>query len=168
MLEFPQELYLKIANFIQWVIYHPLLWQDLSDSTKIPDELMIDEITIEMGKFFLMGQQNYLNDIIPVRMYGQQRVEIFKEDIVKLGTIHWNNLQKISDEKQIIIYGQYRGIDIVLANFVKHWDKIIYFEPNEYLLSRTKEYFTDDNIVFTSSKEIFNAYSLRGFILNDK
>ena len=165
MLDFPQELYLKIANFIQYVIYHPLLWQDLSDSTKIPDELMIDEITIELGKFIMMGENNYFLDPAPVRMYGQQRVEIFKEDIVKLGIAHWNNLQNIKDEKQIIIYGQYRGIDIVLANFVKHWDKIIYFEPNEYLLSRTKEYFTEDNIIFTSSKNILKDFP-EAMILN--
>ena len=150
MLEFPQELYLKIANFIQWVIYHPLLWQDLSDSTKIPDELMIDETTIELGKFMMMGEGNYYLDPSPVRMYGEQRILISKDSIKEIALQKYEFLQGLKDvnENYITLQGQYRGIDIILADFAKRWDKIRYIEPDKYILSRIKEYFTQDNIIF--------------------
>jgi hypothetical protein len=152
MLEFPQELYLKIANFIQWVIYHPLLWQDLSDSTKIPDELMIDETTIELGKFIMMGENNYFLDPAPVRMYGEQRIIVPKENIKTLALDRFQKLNQLFEiknkTKEIAINAEYRGIDVVLVQYVKQWGKIICCEPNEYLMSRLKEYFIDSNIVY--------------------
>lgn len=150
MLEFPKDLYAPIANFIQYVIYHPLLWQDLSGSVKIPDELMIDERTIELGKFIMMGEDCYYRDPAPIRMYGEQRIIVSKDEIKSIALQKYEFLQKLKDtnEVQITIQSNCRGIDIILANFVKQWDKIIYIEPNEYMLSRVKEYFTQDNIVF--------------------
>ena len=154
MLDFPQELYLKIANFIQWVIYHPLLWQDLSDSTKIPDELMIDETTIELGKFIMMGENNYFLDPSPVRMYGNQRILINKDDIRNLASDRFQKMQQlieIKDKvKEIAIRAEYRGIDIILVQHIKQFEKIVLCEPNEYLLSRLKEYFQGNNIIFSS------------------
>jgi len=155
MLEFPNELYLKIANFIQWIIYHPLFWQDLSDSTKIPDELIIDEITIELGKFIMMGENNYFLDPPPVRMYGNQRILINKDDIRILASDRFQKMQQLIEVKdkvdEIMLNAEYRGIDIVLIQHIKQWNKIICCEPNEYLLSRLKEYFTIDNIIFSQS-----------------
>ena len=150
MITFPKELYIPIANFIQHVIYQPLLWKDLSDSTKIPDELMIDERTIELGKFIMMDEDCYYRDPSPIRMYGNQRIIISKDEIKCIALQKYDFLQKLKDtnENQITLQGQHRGIDIVLANFVKQWDKIIYIEPNEYMVSGAKEYFTQNNIIF--------------------
>ena len=152
MLEFPSELYSKIANFVQWVIYNPLLWQNLSDSTKIPNELMIDEMTIELGKFIMMGENNYFLDPAPVRMYGEQRILINKEDIKNLALDRFqklNHLIEVKDKfEEIAINAGYRGIDIILVQHVKQWKKIFCFESNEYLISRLKEYFVDSNIIF--------------------
>lgn len=150
MLEFPKELYLLIANFIQYVIYHPLLWRDLSNSIEIPDELVIDEITIELGKFIMMGENNYFLDPVPVRMYGNQQIIVLKDDIKQLALTKYEFLSELKNKNdtELTIQGNCRGIDIVIANFVKQWNQIIYIEPSEYMLLRVKEYFTQDNIIF--------------------
>lgn len=148
-----RDLYLKIANFIQWVIYHPLFLGN-SDSEDIPKELLIDEVTVELGKFIMMGEKNYLSDPSPVRMYGNRRIEILKEDIKKIAIDIFQNLQeliKIKDEiNSIAIPAAYRGINIILVQHIKQWREVFCCEPNEYLSSRLKEYFKDKNLVFSS------------------
>lgn len=154
MITFDAALYPKMANFIQWVIYHPLLWNiaDYTDSNAIPPELLIDETTVELGKFIMMGEQGYFNDPSPIRMYGQQRINISKEKIKRLAQCRYDTVQYFTSSKERLsewhVCGELRGIDLVLVSYISPQTKIICYEPDAVLMSKIREYFTCSNIEF--------------------
>lgn len=150
-LEFDQKLRAPIANFIQWAIYHPLQWKNFDNPDIVPVELMVDEFTIELGKFILMGEHCYRQDPSPIRMYGLKQINIDKEKIIGIGYEKhelYRQFQTLPINASVKILGGYRGIDIILANIAKQFSSIIYIEPDECMLSQVRGYFQDSNIKF--------------------
>ncbi|HDZ77128.1 MAG TPA: hypothetical protein ENH41_03495 [Candidatus Omnitrophica bacterium] len=115
MLIFPKELYQPIARFIQRVIDKPTLWDiDKYSKDEIPKELLLDEYTIELGKFIMMGEEDYFKDIIPVRMYGNKRVNISKDEIKKIALKKFELIGKVQKGEKVLISDDFRGIDKIL------------------------------------------------------
>ena len=141
-----RDLYVKIANLVQYIIYNPILWNEQEACCgETPDVWTADEWTIEVGKFLLMGEDAYLRDITPVRRYDNNALLFQKNTIRNYGEQKYNLLQNLNKVKDladnILICEVGRGIDLVLADHIKQWSNILCYDVNDKILSATKNYF---------------------------
>lgn len=163
MLDFPKEIRQETAKLIQFIIYNPILWdvQEARGYHPPPAIWTADETAIETGKFILLGKEDYYKDPFPLRMYDSEKKPIFrKEEIDSQVEYKWRmfeNLSKIKDAtNNLLICEVGRGIDIVIANYIKKWDSIICYDSNAKVLEKTQLYFSNQkNIIFIIKNSAF-------------
>lgn len=150
MLKFNPNVTPKIAVLMQYVINHPVLWDKKEVIGNIPQAWIEDEFTIEVGKAILTGEEDYLKDPVPIRRYS---IDMFKkQNILRYALKKYNMLQALEHIKDdcdtLLICEVGAGLDIVLAESIKPWKKIICYDYNDAILQRSKEFFQDFKIEF--------------------
>ncbi len=101
--------------------------------------------TIEVLKCLFNGEQGYRLDPPPNRLknnYLWSQEEIIKNANAKIRMLDLLRENKdFSDTVFICEVG--RGIDVLLASFVKPWTKIVCYDNNEYVLGAMELYFKE-------------------------
>jgi len=147
----------QLKNFTQFVTFQLLPLYDQHHVGKGKDFWCVDWWTIEVGKFLFNGEETYLGDPPPYRLRNNKNFA--KEKIIEDGKVKlamFETLKKIKDSADTLLVCEVgRGLELILAHFVKKWKKIYCYDYNPLYKDLLDTYFVNQlgmNIVFNNCK----------------
>lgn len=134
---------LKIFN--QSITMRPIPIDKQEAARKGKDIWCADWWTIEVLKCLFNGEETYRLDPPPNRLKNNKIWSM--EQIITSKNFKMNMMKLLEENKDfsdtLWVCEAGRGIDILLASFVKPWKKIVCYDSNEYILEEVNLYFKD-------------------------
>jgi hypothetical protein len=150
-----QAIFDQLKNFTQFVTFNLLPLYEQKSKGKGKDFWCTDWWTIEVGKYLFNGEETYMGDPPPYRLRDNtnfDKKKIIKDGNVKLAT--FEALQQVKDSADnLFVCKVGRGLELVLANFVKKWNKVLCYDDNKFYGELLNSYFVNQlrmNIEFTN------------------
>ena len=135
----------RLKDFLEYTESHPLplYVQDHYGDIGTRHFWCSDWWTEELIKCLLIGMVKYREMERPKKLQGNNK--FVPEHIIETARGKWNTMRTIARTKctcdNLFVCEVGRGIDIIMASFVKHWAKVIcydYITPHGHLI---EEYF---------------------------
>lgn len=145
-----------LINFLTYTQNNTIKPDSYTSIGTYPNMWTDDDWHMEIAKYLLVGKSNYLSYNPPSRLKGNPYYS--PEKLVEIGDAKLKTadiLSGISAEANVLLICEVgRGLDILIANSIKTWNKIICYDyvdyrahlssmfPNsiiEFLLSRSEE-----------------------------
>ncbi len=162
----------KLGNFIKHIIYHPFPVYNQRYFGEKEDMFMEDLFTIEMAKYFYIGEEKYCLDPIPRRLSctGSFKVEYIVSECKKFERKIIQDEKDIENSSILRIENVGRGLQLFLLTEQRAWKEIIaYDEDLRYFPLLTgffqEEFFsnrfwtTDDKLTIPKTKGDQYVYS---------
>jgi len=128
-----KELAIELMKFVQFVQTNLLPIHEQKHVGELgKDFFCVDWWTIEVCKCLFNGEQMYVEDPPPWRLRDNKNFDkqkIIKDAKKRLETIEMLKL-KHSEKEILIIHNVGRGLELVLANHFKQWDRAICYDKN--------------------------------------
>ena len=152
-----KELIIELMKFTQFVTAYLVPLHEQETIGKVgKDFFCTDWWTIEVAKCLFNGKETYLQDPPPWRL--RENKNFNKDSIIKDAEIRismFEKLKEIQDSAEQILFCKVgRGIDIILANYMKPWKRILCYDDNPHYGNFFNIYFKDKlnlNIEFTQT-----------------
>lgn len=142
---FDKDLKIELMKFTQFVTTNlvPLYEQKTRGEGK--NFFCEDWWNIEVLKFLFNGKSMYLEDPPPWRLIGNKNFS--KQEIIDDGEKRiamFKTLEEVKDSTDNILFCEVgRGIDIILANWIKKWKRILCYDENPHCGEYIKTFFKE-------------------------
>ena len=133
---------LKIKQFMQFVIDHPLSFDNQEVIVRDGYKWCQDWWTVEIGKFLINGEEIYKIEPPPHRLKDNPLWS--KEKIIRDGDFKLSMMKLLQENKDfadtLFSCEVGRGTDVLLASFIKSWKRIIGNDANPLVLEQANSY----------------------------
>ena len=116
----------RLGNFIKHIMYQPFPFENQRYFGK-KDELFFEDLfTIEMAKYFYIGEESYRSDPTPRRLactpsFNQEMI-ISECQSLEKRLIEFKHFMDIRSSLRVLHCG--RGLDLVLLLNLSNWNKV--------------------------------------------
>jgi len=134
-----------LRDLAQGIIWSPLPLDHQECQAEGNFRWCADWWTIEICKFFFLGERVYMDEKPPRRL--QYNPLFSKEFVQRTAGMKLDMLSALRSQPTLsgtlVVCEAGRGADILLASFVKKWDRIVAYDNSPYVVAVTLPYFRD-------------------------
>ena len=117
----------RLGNFIKHIQYQPFPFENQRCFGDPKEMFLEDHFTIELAKYFYIGEERYMSEPIPRRLICTKS---FSQEVIK--DICEEKKETIVQDKNSIdgssilrIHNVGRGLDLILLTEISNWEEII-------------------------------------------
>jgi len=116
-----------VGVFLQTMVYNPIFpFEEQENIGQGRDLWCGDWWSIEIGKYFFEGEENYISYDMPRRLVGNKNFS--KDKIVQAARIKRDTIEKLKQEaanfSEVAIVETARGLDSLMISSIADWKKI--------------------------------------------